>query len=76
MNLPPVDFIAGTSIGAVIAGACASGMDDLEELLGDVDWGELFRGAPVRRDLTFRRKQDSRSSSSDSTVGASSCLEA
>jgi NTE family protein len=60
----PVDFIAGTSIGAVIAGAYASGMslDDLEALLEDVDWGELFRGAPARRDLTFRRKQDSRSS--------------
>jgi NTE family protein len=67
----PVDYVAGTSMGAIIGGAYASGMslDEIEELLGEINWNELFRGAPPRRDLTFRRKQDSRSSLMDIEIG-------
>jgi NTE family protein len=67
----PVDYIAGTSMGAIIGGAYASGMslDEIEELLVNLDWDDLFRSAPPRRDLTFRRKQDTRSFLMDLEIG-------
>lgn len=67
----PVDLIAGTSMGAIVGGAYASGMqvDEIEDLLASMDWGDLFRGGPRRQDLTFRRKQDSRVFSMDVEIG-------
>jgi NTE family protein len=56
----PVDAIAGTSMGAVIGGLYAAGTtpQELEELIADLDWAEVFQDAPRREDLTYRRKQD------------------
>ena len=56
----PVDYIAGTSMGAVIGGLYASGMsaDELEEALLAVDWHRVMNDKPPRRDLSFRRKED------------------
>lgn len=67
----PVDMIAGTSMGAVIGGAYASGMsvDEIEEMLESIDWDDLFRSGPRREDLTFRRKEDTRSFSMDVEIG-------
>jgi NTE family protein len=58
----PIDCIAGTSMGAVVGGLYASGMNaaQIEETLRSVDWQEAFRDAPPRRDLAYRRKQDDR----------------
>ena len=58
----PVDAIAGTSMGAVVGGLYASGMpaDQIENLLGSVDWVDAFRDRPSRTDLDFRRKEDDR----------------
>ncbi len=58
----PIDAIAGTSMGAVIGGLYASGMtaDEIEILVGTLDWNEAFRDRPPRSDLNFRRKQDDR----------------
>ena len=58
----PVDCIAGTSVGAVVGGLYASGMDsrEIESVVGSVDWQDAFRDRPSRRDLAFRRKQDDR----------------
>lgn len=56
----PVDYVAGTSMGAIIGGLYASGLgpDELEETILAVDWADALRDKPGRRDLTFRRKDD------------------
>ncbi|MEX2126267.1 MAG: patatin-like phospholipase family protein [Woeseia sp.] len=56
----PVDAIAGTSMGAIIGGLYAAGMtpQELEELIADLNWAEVFQDAPARKDLSYRRKQD------------------
>ncbi len=55
-----VDYIAGTSMGAVVGGLYASGMsvDELEQTITGFDWGQVFSDAPPRGDRTFRRKRD------------------
>jgi NTE family protein len=58
----PVDYIAGTSMGAVVGGLYASGLtaDELGLLLSSLDWDTLFSDKTRRRDISFRRKQDDR----------------
>src|SRR5450631_1486247 len=58
----PIDCIAGTSMGAVVGGLYASGMNarEIEATMRSVDWQEAIRDTPPRRDLAFRRKQDDR----------------
>ena len=58
----PVDFIAGTSIGAVIGGLYASGvpLDEIERRIADVRWPEVLRGRPSRINVNYRRKQEDR----------------
>ena len=60
MNVP-IDYIAGTSIGAIVGGLYASGMtsDELADALANIDWTEALQDRPPRRDLNFRRKEDS-----------------
>ena len=56
----PVDAIAGTSMGAIVGGLYATGMsaDELEYLVGSLDWAGALADKPDRKDLSFRRKQD------------------
>jgi len=56
----PIDAIAGTSMGAIVGGLYAAGMtpEELEELIANLDWAEVFQDAPRREDLSYRRKQD------------------
>ena len=58
----PVDYVSGTSMGALIGGVYASGMSakEVHELVAQVEWGRVFRGGPEFRDLRFRRKEDRR----------------
>ena len=58
----PVDFVVGTSMGAIVGGLYASGMsaDEIEEALLAIDWDALFDDDPPRRRLNFRRKIDDR----------------
>lgn len=57
----PVDYVAGTSMGAIVGGLWASGFTpaELASTIESVDWPELMSDDPPRRDLSFRRKQDS-----------------
>ena len=59
MNIP-VDYIAGTSMGAVVGGFYASGMStrEIRALLRDIDWVAIFNDRSPRIDKSFRRKQD------------------
>ncbi|MBM3262086.1 MAG: BamA/TamA family outer membrane protein [candidate division Zixibacteria bacterium] len=56
----PVDFIAGSSMGAVIGGLYAAGYpaDSLRHLALHTDWGQLFRNDPSRQSLFVTRKPD------------------
>jgi NTE family protein len=58
----PIDYIAGTSMGAVIGGLYASGLDEeeLATVAGDIDWSSLFNQQPDRDDRSFHRKRDDR----------------
>ena len=56
----PVDAIAGTSMGAIVGGLYATGMNatELEELVDSLDWAAALTDKPNRDDMSFRRKQD------------------
>jgi NTE family protein len=56
----PVDIITGTSMGAIAGGLYASGYSpgEMEKLLADVDWDDIFIDKPPRSQLNFRRKED------------------
>jgi NTE family protein len=67
----PVDAIVGTSMGAIIGGLYATGMtaEELEELVGSLDWADAMSDDPDREDLSFRRKQDDREAPIDIELG-------
>jgi NTE family protein len=56
----PVDYVAGTSIGAVIGGFYVSGMSvaDLEQLVESLEWETAFLNVTPRALKSFRRKRD------------------
>ena len=56
----PVDYIAGTSIGSIVAGLYAMGMtlDEIEHVIRTVDWAHIFADKIDRQDRSFRRKTD------------------
>jgi NTE family protein len=56
----PIDVIAGTSMGAIIGGLYASGMDAerLERELLQVEWSDVFANRVDRQDLSQRRKEE------------------
>ncbi len=56
----PVDYIAGTSMGAIVGGLYASGMtaDELVNVIETADWSALLTDRPPRAQRSFRRKSD------------------
>ena len=56
----PIDCIAGTSMGAVVGGLYAMGYspDELQKVVEEVDWANLFDDDPPRKQTSFRRKED------------------
>jgi NTE family protein len=56
----PIDYIAGTSMGSIVAGlyACGYTPDQMEKLIGSIHWDTLFQDAPERKDQSFREKED------------------
>jgi NTE family protein len=56
----PVDYVAGTSIGAVVGGFYVSGMNvaDLEQLVESLEWETAFLNVTPRELKSFRRKRD------------------
>ena len=67
----PVDYVAGTSMGAIVGGLYASGMapEDIETLLVSQDWWDLIQDYTPRRDLNFRRKEEDHRYVSGTGVG-------
>jgi NTE family protein len=56
----PIDYVVGTSMGAIVGGLYASGVapDEIETRLVAVDWEDLFDDRPPRESVPFRRKQE------------------
>ena len=56
----PVDYIAGTSMGAAVGGLYASGLsaDEIERALTTTDWHDALTDRTRFKDLSFRRKED------------------
>ena len=56
----PIDCIAGTSMGAIVGGMYAAGYhaDEIEAILRDIDWRDMFQDDPPRVELPMRRKED------------------
>ncbi len=56
----PIDIITGTSMGSIVGGLYALGLDanELESLVASVDWGKTFEDAPPRSAMPIRRKQE------------------
>lgn len=58
----PIDYIAGTSMGGLVAGLYASGRSpqEVEEFFSKLDWQVALDPKLAYRDLSFRRKEDER----------------
>ncbi|TVS16196.1 MAG: hypothetical protein EA417_10965 [Gammaproteobacteria bacterium] len=56
----PVDCIAGTSMGALIGGLYAAGMNaaELRALVEDLDWADAFDDQPPRASRPAQRRRD------------------
>ncbi len=56
----PVDYVAGTSIGSIIAALYASGMapDEMEKVLSTTDWDAALQDDQPRKDQPYRQKED------------------
>ena len=67
----PIDYIAGTSMGSIVGGLYAAGQtpDQIEAALRGIDWNDVFRDRPPRKDISIRRKADDRSYLVDRELG-------
>jgi NTE family protein len=56
----PIDYIAGTSMGALVGGLYAAGYspEEIEQIFSRVDWNDIFRDSPPRSQASFRSKED------------------
>ncbi|MDH4185722.1 MAG: patatin-like phospholipase family protein, partial [Nitrospira sp.] len=56
----PVDYIVGTSMGAIVGALYASGLSagELEKVLTSIDWDDVFSGDPDRQEIDYRRKRE------------------
>jgi len=56
----PFDYIAGTSMGSIVGGLLATGMDidELEQVVKEAEWNDLLSDSTSREDVPFRRKAD------------------
>lgn len=55
----PIDFISGTSMGALVGGLYSIGYtsDDLEKLALEIDWNDLFSDTIRRRHIPIEEKR-------------------
>jgi NTE family protein len=69
----PVDYIAGTSMGAIVGGLYASGLSgaELELIIQNADWPKLLSDEAPRAQRTYRRKADDFGFLVDFDVGVS-----
>jgi NTE family protein len=70
-NHIPVDRIAGTSMGSIIAAMYATGMSpaEIQKFAEGIDWENAMLPEPTYRRLSYRRKQDRRDYQIESKLG-------
>jgi NTE family protein len=58
----PVDAVAGTSMGGIVAGLFATGHtpEQIEDFVSAIDWNQTLQASPPFSQLSFRRKEDQR----------------
>lgn len=58
----PVDFVVGTSMGAIVGGLYAAGASpaEIRTTLENLDWQSILDDAPPREDLAWRRREEER----------------
>ena len=58
----PIDYIAGTSMGAIIGGLYALGYtpDEMLEIISSVEWDKLISNKVERKHISYERKVESR----------------
>lgn len=58
----PIDYVVGTSMGAIVGGAYAAGLspEEIERVLTTIDWKDLFVDDAPRAEQSFRHKKDER----------------
>ena len=56
----PMDYIAGTSMGAIVGGLYASGLssDELATAIISIDWNDILDDKPPRANREFMRSLD------------------
>jgi len=56
----PIDYIAGTSMGSIVGGLYATGMNaaELETVIRQLNWTDIFADNTIRAERPFRRKRD------------------
>ena len=54
-----IDYIAGTSMGAIVGGFYAAGYsaDEITQIMLEMDWDAAFSDRPDRQDETMRKKE-------------------
>jgi NTE family protein len=54
----PISCVTGTSMGSIVGGTFAAGRtpEEMEKLVLDAHWDELFRDRPPRSEIAIRRK--------------------
>ncbi len=59
----PVDYVAGTSMGALVGALYATGRsaDERQSFVDQINWGEAVQTEPDYNQLSLRRKEDRRS---------------
>ncbi len=69
----PVDYIAGTSMGAIIGGLYASGMssEEIEHQFNTINWTTVFKDKAERPERSQRRKSDDRLYLVEAKIGVS-----
>ncbi|WP_295454062.1 patatin-like phospholipase family protein [uncultured Thiodictyon sp.] len=67
----PISVVVGTSMGALVGGAFASGVSpaEMQQRLSSADWDQLFVDDPPRADWPIRRKEQDQQPAFDFSIG-------
>jgi NTE family protein len=67
----PIDYIAGTSMGGLVAGLYATGKTpkQMENFVREQDWDTILAGRTPYEDLSYRRKEDLRAFQNSISLG-------
>lgn len=70
----PVDCVAGTSMGALVSGAFASGLSpaEMRKELAKADWNDMFQDNPAFSEIGFHNKSIARRFMPGSEIGVGS----